>query len=164
MRSISHQGLLLNRDGLALVGDPGVGSVDLNNVVRVPVDGALALEERVRLNLDGLHLVLLKLDLLTIDLTGPVLDNVPVSLGGSQLNLGPALKDGNMLQAIDLLGEDSVFLVLGAVRGDQVVTLINLIVVGLLVKAIDISLSKHALSIQGSSSEGLVALLQGVLA
>merc|ERR1719354_438314 len=74
---------------------------------------------------------------------GPVLNKVLVSLGGSQLDLGLALEDSDVLESIDLLGEDSVLLGLGAVGADQVVTLINLIVVGLLVKGMDISLSKN---------------------
>jgi len=119
--SISHQGLLLNRDGLALVGDPGMRSVDLNNIIRVPVDGALVLE--------GLLLVLVESKLLSVNLDGPVLDVGLVGLSGTHLNLGLALEDGDVLVSVDFLSEDGVGEVLGAVRGDQVVTLINLVTV-----------------------------------
>ena len=44
----------------------------------------------------------------------------------SQLDLGQSLVDGEVLQTIDLLGEDGVAGVLGAVRGDNMITLINL--------------------------------------
>jgi len=110
--SICHQGLLLDRDDPALVSDPGVGGVDLYNIVRVPVQGDFALEEGVRLDLDGLLFVFIQRNLFIIDFEAPVLNKVMVSLGGSQCDLGLALKNGDVLVSVDLLGEDRVLLVL----------------------------------------------------
>jgi len=103
------------------------------------------------------------LNLLTINRKLPVINLVGISLGWSQLNLRLALVDGNMLKSIDFLGQDSMLVILGAVRSDQVITLINLVAVGLLVKSLDISLSNNTLGVVGFSIKSFVGVLNWVL-
>merc|ERR1719378_1467156 len=111
----------------------------------------------------GNLLILSKLHLLTIDRKLPVINLFGISLGWSQLNLRLALVDGNMLKSIDFLGQDSMLVILGAVRSDQVITLINLVAVGLLVKSLDISLSNNTLGVVGFSIKSFVGVLNWVL-
>jgi hypothetical protein len=104
-------------------------------------------------------------------LTGPhnLLNTVHLKLEGSgetgvccgrllQHNLVVLMEDGDVHHTVLLLGQDSVGVSLGAVRGHKVVAVVQLVGVGLLVKSANSALGQETLAVDGGAEDRLVEL------
>merc|ERR1719175_223624 len=72
------------------------------------------------------------------------------------------LKESDMFHSIDFLGKNSMGKALGAIRGDHMVTIINMVAVALFVKGLNISLTNSTLGIKWSSIDSLEGCLNWV--
>merc|ERR1719381_116001 len=123
-----------------------------------PVDSDLLLA-----GLEGDVLTLLEFNILSIDSKFVLINIIGVGLSWSQFNLRLFMEESDMLHSIDFLGKNSMRKVLGAVRGDHVVTFINIVAVALLVKGLNISLTNCTLGIIWFSIDSLEGSLHWVL-
>jgi hypothetical protein len=80
--------------------------------------------------------------------------------GGRRLehNLVGLMEDGDVHHTVLLLGQDSVAVPLGAVRGHKVVAVVQLVAIGLLIKSVDSALGQGALAVDRSAEDRLVEL------
>merc|ERR1719381_119188 len=123
-----------------------------------PVDSDLLLA-----GLEGDLLTLLEFNLLSIDSKFVLINIIGVCLSWSQFNLRLFMEESDMLHSIDFLGKNSMRKILGAVRGDHMVTFINIVAVALLVKGLNISLTNCTLGIIWFSIDSLEGCLHWVL-